>query len=101
MAMVRSLAIANAKARADPEWAAKLLAKRIEMPTAGKELANILIQSFPEQLTPTAALYAAEAAFMSRGQTTPVTPETVAAAWDTRFSTAIDSEMAAKNAPAK
>jgi ABC-type nitrate/sulfonate/bicarbonate transport system substrate-binding protein len=97
--MVRALGQANAEARARPDWAGALLEKRMEMPGAGKQLASVLIQAFPVRLTPTPALYAAEANFMSRSSTTPVTPETVAAAWDTRFSTAIDREMT--SAPAR
>ncbi len=101
MRMVRALAAANDEARAHPEWAAGLLAQRFQMPTAGKEMASILIKAFPERLTPTAELYAAEAAFMSRSSPTPVTAAMVASAWDTRFSTATDREAAAKPAPAK
>jgi NitT/TauT family transport system substrate-binding protein len=101
MRMVRSLALANAETRAHPQWAAELLATRMGMPKHGMELAQVLIGSFPAQLTPTDALYAAEAAFMSRAAAAPVTPQQVAAAWDTRFSTAIDGEMAAIGVTAK
>lgn len=92
--MVRSLAQANAETRAHPEWAAKLLEERMKMPGAGKQLADVLINAFPEHLTPTKALYAAEATFMSHTGSEPVSADKVEAAWDTRFSKAIDAEMA-------
>jgi ABC-type nitrate/sulfonate/bicarbonate transport system substrate-binding protein len=92
--MVRALAQANAEARAHPDWAAKLLEERMKMPGHGRQLADVLIAAFPAHLTPTKALYAAEAMFMTRTGTEPVSAEKVEAAWDTRFSKAIDAEMA-------
>ena len=94
MRMVHALAQANAETRAHPDWAAKLLEERMKMPGAGRQLADVLIAAFPEHLTPTKALYAAEAAFMSHTGGETVTAEKVEAAWNTRFSKAIDAEMA-------
>ncbi len=92
--MVRALAQADAKARANPDWAAKILAKRLKMPNHGKELAEALIAAMPDGVTPAPQLYADDAAFISSNAKKPVTTAQVKATWDTRFAVEIDREMA-------
>ncbi len=92
--MVRALAQADAKARANPDWAAKILARRLKMPNHGKELAEALIAAMPDGVTPDPQLYADDAAFISSNAKKPVTTAQVKATWDTRFAVEIDREMA-------
>jgi ABC-type nitrate/sulfonate/bicarbonate transport system substrate-binding protein len=94
--MVRSVGQANAKARAEPDWAAELLAKRLKMPAHGKELASVLISAMPDRLTPTRAHYEAEAAFKAADGNDLLTAAQIESAWDTRFSIEIDRELAAQ-----
>lgn len=93
--MVRALAEADAKARANPGWAAEVLAKRLKMPNHGKELAETLIAAMPDGVNPAPELYRDDAQFISSNQKRPVTAAQVKATWDTRFAVQVDREMMA------
>ena len=93
--MVRAIGQANVKARAEPEWAAELLAKRLKMPAHGKDLATFFLGAMSERLTPTPEHFVAEAAFKADDGGDPLTAAQIEAAWDTRFSVEIDRELAA------
>lgn len=91
--IIRAVGEANELIRNEPAQAAKILADYYKMPAHGKQLVDTLMVTLPKRLTPTPALFAAEAEFAAASTGKALSMEKVMGAWDTRLASEVDAEL--------